>query len=525
MQETILLGADPEFLILSPENNSNREMPIIPADDVYSEIIVQDVGMVGQDGHSCVGELRFSRPFTNAKELTDATGVLLKNLVLNIDPRLIIVGGSGRYGEAIGGHIHLGHATIHNHAAYLSDVMDLMIAIPLLLLSDREAAKMRICESCYGKLGSIAVGYRRLEYRPLPSWLVSRSYTLAVLTMAEMITDAVLNHKLILPTFTSLGDKALLYYHLCRTDFFSPLVSRIFKLYRKLPLWQDSNRAKVIAAFFGLLNAFKHTTPQKTWNEEKNILGRWDLKKENLKVAENNDAFVPIVQVFWPQSTSTHGRLQGVIVRTIEQMQSWLKFHDVALPSVEGYDKSPILAVVWVPNPAGLLQEPLLVICKENVGRNGCSIHEERFRIAKDELLDREDTRIYPRSRLFPNTQAAIYDDNEETVTIFKPARTPLGVMYMKAEEQNDLRALMKNLGVLHKSTYGERELPVAFLIIPTSPRYGLGEHSQGASAREEMTRYVYRIYCWMAELLDDASEFSGLEDRSVGVLGSARWD
>ena len=178
--EQIQLGADPEFVVLSPKGNlviASRYLPIR--------------GKAGCD-EIWIGKNRSNKPVVEVRP--DPTSDPRK-LVIRIYEQLLSVAKkmnmvSGKWlagalpyqGFPLGGHIHFGGLKPNFK---MLRALDNYLTLPLVLAEDRKGIHRR---PKYGFLGDYRLkDYGGFEYRTPPSWLISPTLTKGVLALAQCI--------------------------------------------------------------------------------------------------------------------------------------------------------------------------------------------------------------------------------------------------------------------------------------------------------------------------------------------------
>lgn len=178
--EEIQLGADPEFVVLSPRGNlviASRYLPIH--------------GKAGCD-EIWIGKNRSNKPVVEVRP--DPTSDPRK-LVIRIYEQLLSVAKkmntvSGKWlagalpyrGFPLGGHIHFGGLKPNFK---MLRALDNYLALPLVLAEDKNGIQRR---PKYGFLGDYRLkDYGGFEYRTPPSWLISPTLTKGVLALAQCI--------------------------------------------------------------------------------------------------------------------------------------------------------------------------------------------------------------------------------------------------------------------------------------------------------------------------------------------------
>lgn len=176
----ISLGADPEFVILSPKGNlviASRYLPVH--------------GKVGCD-EIWIGKNRSNKPVVEVRP--DPTPDPRK-LVIRIYEQLLSVAKkmnavSGKWlagalpyqGFPLGGHIHFGGFKPNFK---MLRALDNYLSLPLIVVEDKKGIHRR---PKYGFLGDYRLkDYGGFEYRTPPSWLISPTLTKGVLALAQCI--------------------------------------------------------------------------------------------------------------------------------------------------------------------------------------------------------------------------------------------------------------------------------------------------------------------------------------------------
>jgi len=181
-RERVMLGADPEFLLLSPQGKV-----------VYADRFLTRDGAVGCDaivlsGHRVIlplAELR-PQPSTDPRVLTRnlQETMQLASRAITDESLAWLSGGMPAGGYPLGGHIHFSRCWLNAH---LLRALDNYLALPLILIEGATTGGRR---PRYGSLGD----FRRkphggFEYRTLPSWLQTPDIAYGVLTLASLIVD------------------------------------------------------------------------------------------------------------------------------------------------------------------------------------------------------------------------------------------------------------------------------------------------------------------------------------------------
>ncbi|MEI7024359.1 hypothetical protein WBG83_01470 [Paenibacillus sp. y28] len=181
--DQLLLGADPEFMLRTPEGKVKS-----------AALFFARKGLVGCDAVMLrdrtalfpLVELR-PKPSGEPKQLIRhlRQAMQLAAARINMPDLEWLAGGMPMKGVTLGGHIHFSGIWLNSH---LLRVLDNYLALPLMLL---EADTARGRRPRYGFLGD----FRRqphggFEYRTLPSWLVTPGLTKGVLALARLLALA-----------------------------------------------------------------------------------------------------------------------------------------------------------------------------------------------------------------------------------------------------------------------------------------------------------------------------------------------
>lgn len=174
----ILIGADPEFALLTPAGK------LAPASRFFGEGAAGAAGadamVVGRRVLYPVAELRPAPAETPAALAANVRRLLARAAARVGDPRLRWVAGAMPLpGLALGGHIHISGAPLTGR---LLRMLDSCAAYPLALVEDPAGRGRR---PRYGALGDVRLQpHGGFEYRTLPSWLVSPAAAKAAFALA-----------------------------------------------------------------------------------------------------------------------------------------------------------------------------------------------------------------------------------------------------------------------------------------------------------------------------------------------------
>lgn len=196
----VTIGSDPEFGFIHRIAEEQVRACSLP----FS--FRTNSGNIGLDGHSDIAEIRANYGY-HPREHTANIQRLLQSLTSKMDRysalstlagSYIFEKGSGGHGDAIGGHIHFGaqgpDAThcLKEHRSVIADELNYWFAPAVTLIEQPKTALLRR-ETGYGRLGDWRLQPHGLEYRTCGSWLVSPGAAYAVLSLAYLVVDAVVN--------------------------------------------------------------------------------------------------------------------------------------------------------------------------------------------------------------------------------------------------------------------------------------------------------------------------------------------
>jgi len=171
----ILLGADPEFLLVTDDNR------VVPASRYWPDGhgVGCDAAVVGGQVRYPVAELRPSPAATPQRLLASLRELMLQAAAMTQEqPLRWLAGGMPVPGFALGGHIHLSGIALTGR---LLRQLDSYVAFPLAMV---EAQTARVRRPRYGALGDFRMQpHGGFEYRTPPSWLISPLVAKAALAL------------------------------------------------------------------------------------------------------------------------------------------------------------------------------------------------------------------------------------------------------------------------------------------------------------------------------------------------------
>lgn len=216
----IMIGSDPEFMLKA---KGFRRV-------TYARDILRGgtSAKVGTDGASSTGEFRPDPAFTVDEHIQNIQD-LVQQLVAE-HPGYWALGGSSHGGHPIGGHIHfsggnMGSVTSNSH---LTKCLDTFLALPVMMLEGPKAARSR--RKNYGRLSDVRrQPHGGIEYRTLPSWLVSKKFAKAVLDVSYLLaTCADEIPQTIVEGINLHGWRESSRFYNCDKEFFRPHMETIF---------------------------------------------------------------------------------------------------------------------------------------------------------------------------------------------------------------------------------------------------------------------------------------------------------
>jgi len=256
------IGSDPEGIVIDGEGYHISASRIIDDPDCEKEI--------GCDGHSFTLEFR-PHPGNPDEHLKN-----IEMLITQFSqkyPNHDIKSGSYVAGEPIGGHIHFSCL----HSSEKQKFLNYYLAVPILMLEDSRSAQRRR-RSGYGGLNNYRIKPWGWEYRTLPSWIIGKGITKAVLRAAWIII-----HKYdLMPSPPPQKDWEDEFYN-AEKQYIKPHAFRALKQLMKFAPSHDYKLS--IASLKSLIHL------NKDWQEERPIIKRWK-GKGNTKIYGNCTDFM-----------------------------------------------------------------------------------------------------------------------------------------------------------------------------------------------------------------------------------------
>ena len=257
---TVVLGADPEFVMFSPSLKR-----VVFASDFFSRD-----GLVGYDNQSYyrdrrnhpIAEIR-PRPTSSPSHLVSEMREALR-LALQKTARVHTVwlaGSQPLRSYTTGGHIHFTGVPLTYE---LVRALDNYLAIPCMLIENSKRAAGR--RPRYGFLGDIRTKpHGGFEYRTPASWLVAPHFAEAILYLAKLIA---VEHRSLHADLLSASDAAVDFYK-ARKERFRTHIPR---------LWADLERTRYYESCKDKIRFLKRLIDQKrTWQDRADIKKRWGL--------------------------------------------------------------------------------------------------------------------------------------------------------------------------------------------------------------------------------------------------------
>ncbi len=280
--EDILIGSDPEIRF-----EGTKARPLIPFE-----------GKFGTDGpQSQIGELRPDPKYCPIAHV-EQNEIVLRYGFRQFQKLQGVkwLAGSSQEGHPLGGHIHFG-TDYRKHLELKLTALDALLAPVSLMLENPEKARERRNNSNgYGKLathgGSINANNRGfktkehyagvshplshdgIEYRPLPSWLVSKQVACGLLSLAKVIAFETHNeslHKHLGPQlkFIKMDKKFYDAFTTCDKRYFAQTIPTVFRIVRSFKLFPKYEK---------WINYLFHLTLQgRTWDDSIDIKKRWNI--------------------------------------------------------------------------------------------------------------------------------------------------------------------------------------------------------------------------------------------------------
>jgi len=257
---TVVLGADPEFVMFSPSLKR-----VVFASDFFSKD-----GLVGYDSQSYyrdrrnhpIAEIR-PRPSSSPAHVVSEMREALR-LALQKTARVHTVwlaGSQPLRNYTTGGHIHFTGVPLSYE---LVRALDNYLAIPCMLIENSKRAAGR--RPRYGFLGDIRTKpHGGFEYRTPASWLVAPHFAEAVLYLAKLIA---VEHRSLSADLLSSPDAAADFYK-AKKERFRPHIPK---------LWADLERTRYYETCKEKIRILRRLIDhRKTWQDRTDIKKRWGL--------------------------------------------------------------------------------------------------------------------------------------------------------------------------------------------------------------------------------------------------------
>jgi hypothetical protein len=256
--ERVMLGSDPEFLLLSQQGKV-----------VSASRFLEREGAVGCDaivlsGHRVILPLAELRPQPSVDPRQLARNL---HLTMQLAARLVpdeslawLSGGMPLRGFPLGGHVHFSRCWLNSH---LLRALDTYLALPLMQI---EGDTTRLRRPRYGFLGDFRrQSHGGFEYRTLPSWLASPDITLGVFALASLIAD----HYWLLPS-KPLAE------HDTQAFYYRGEKNKLHKTVKQL--WEDLEQLESYAVYAPMLKPLRlQVLNMEPWNEMADFRRTWKI--------------------------------------------------------------------------------------------------------------------------------------------------------------------------------------------------------------------------------------------------------
>lgn len=269
-QQEIILGADPEFMMVNLRNGK-----MIPASEFFPR-----EGMVGCDNIRIPS--RQQRPVAEIRPKPDLSPLQLSG---NIKKALQHAGKMAPYrnvkwlagsqpcsGFSIGGHIHFSNVSLN---CSLLRALDNYLALPIFLIEDQASAVKR--RKKYGSLADYRIKeHGGFEYRTPGSWLISPEITGAVLCLAKIVVS---NYALLFRNIFN-GAEAQQAFYNGDQSVLVPKFEEIWKDVTSLPIYETyQNELQIIPQMI---------QSQQCWDENTDIRKAWNVPQKGSKSYQNS---------------------------------------------------------------------------------------------------------------------------------------------------------------------------------------------------------------------------------------------
>lgn len=257
-KEEVMLGADPEFLLLNPKRKV-----------IFASKFMDKEGPVGCDSIVLpnfrkiypLAELR-PEPSKDVRQMVVNLHRTMQKASRSINDNTLqwVAGGMPVQGFPLGGHIHFSGIQLSSE---LLRALDNYLALPLILLEDGTTGGRK---PKYGFLGD----FRRqrhggFEYRVLPSWVISPTITKGVLALAKLIAE---NYRQLSARPLSEPDIQEAYYKGDKSRI-RPLIPGLWIDFMRLPGYRKYE------SYIAPLKSY--ILKMQAWNEQDDIRRKWKI--------------------------------------------------------------------------------------------------------------------------------------------------------------------------------------------------------------------------------------------------------
>ena len=192
----MLIGSDPEFLILNRDNVVSAKeffnFEVDCGDCCHEECVgdCDDYGIysaIGHDTEELIGELR-----PHQEKLPEDHCKNIKELIKLIDvpKNYKLIAGTTYDDYTLGGHIHFGMNIYPDNVQYFSNYLSFYAGIPLKKIECPEDLYYRgLHPDKYGFFGTFNYKHYGIEWRMPASWLISSKIALAALSLSYVVAQ------------------------------------------------------------------------------------------------------------------------------------------------------------------------------------------------------------------------------------------------------------------------------------------------------------------------------------------------
>lgn len=238
----------------------------------------EESGMIDWDGSMQIREGRTIASENPLEIVSDIRNTFIKQIKKNPEVLNNHWAAGSYYNHPIGGHIHIDTPDNIFKQKFAQDIDQYLGVICLLLEKRKDGLKRRSKYWNYGQYGSYRSCSYGVEIRSLSSWITSPYIATAVLCLAKIIANEILNNGFQAKTYVTSNQ-----FNKMKTDEIRPKFPEIWAEIEKMELFKEYE--EYIRIIPKLINAKKTWIPKQSFKEVWSLVG-FDTKP--IKITYNN---------------------------------------------------------------------------------------------------------------------------------------------------------------------------------------------------------------------------------------------